>query len=90
MYRRFVFSLFGILIIISFACLSYAKEKPTPSTIEVTGKAKIMVMPNVATVSFAVETSATTAQQASSKRISGEKFGPPRNKKHRQVGYFHR
>ena len=64
MYRRFVISLFGTLIIISFACLSYAQEKPSPSTIEVTGKATIMVMPNVATVSFAVETSATTAKQA--------------------------
>jgi len=64
MYRRLVFSLFGTLIIIAFACLSYAEEKPTPSTIEVTSKAKIMVMPNMATVSFAVETSATTAKQA--------------------------
>jgi uncharacterized protein YggE len=53
MYRRLVFSLFGTLIIITFAGLSYAKEKPSPSTIEVTGKATIMVMPNVATVSFA-------------------------------------
>ncbi len=64
MYRRFVICLFGTLIIISFACLSYAQEKPSPSTIEVTGKATIMVMPNVATVSFAVETSATKAKQA--------------------------
>ena len=64
MYRRFVISLFGTLIIITFACLSYAKEKPTPSTIEVTGKARIMVMPTIATVAFAVETSATTAKQA--------------------------
>ena len=64
MYRKFVFGLFGTLIIIFFACLTYAQEKPTPSTIEVTGKAKIMVMPNIATVSFAVETSANTAKQA--------------------------
>ena len=64
MYRKFVFGLFGTLIIIFFACLTYAQEKPTPSTIEVTGKAKIMVMPNMATVSFAVETSANTAKQA--------------------------
>ena len=64
MYRRLVFSLFGTLIIITFACLSYAKEKPGPSTIEVAGKAKIMVMPNMATVSFAVETSAKKAKQA--------------------------
>ena len=64
MYRKFVFGLYGILIIISFAGLSYAQEKPTPSTIEVMGKATIIIMPNVATLSFAVETSATTAKQA--------------------------
>jgi uncharacterized protein YggE len=64
MYRRFVFGLFGTLIIITLAGLSYATEKPAPSTIEVTGKATIMVMPNMATVSFSVETSATTAKQA--------------------------
>jgi uncharacterized protein YggE len=64
MYRRFVFGLFGTLIIITLAGLSYATEKPTPTTIEVTGKATIMVMPNMATVSFAVETSAATAKQA--------------------------
>jgi uncharacterized protein YggE len=64
MYRRFVLGLFGTLIIITLAGLSYATEKPAPSTIEVTGKATIMVMPNMATVSFSVETSATTAKQA--------------------------
>ena len=64
MYRRYVFGLFCTLIVISFAGLSYAQEKPTPSTIEVMGKATIMVMPNMATLSFAVETSATTAKQA--------------------------
>ena len=64
MYRIFIFGLFATMIIITFAGLSYAKENPAPSTIEVTGKAKIMVMPNMATVSFAVETSATTAKQA--------------------------
>ena len=64
MYRKFVFALLGTLFIIACAGLSYAKEEPTPSTIEVTGKARIMVLPNMATVSFAVETSATTAKQA--------------------------
>ena len=64
MLRRCIFGLFGTLIIISFTGLGYAQEKPTPSTIEVMGKATIMVMPNMATLSFAVETSATTAKQA--------------------------
>lgn len=64
MYRRLVLSLFGTLIILAFTCPSNAQEKPTLSTIEVTGTATIMVMPNTATVSFAVETSASTAKQA--------------------------
>lgn len=64
MYRKFAFGIFATLIIISFAGLSYAQEKPTPATIEVVGRATIMVMPNMATLSFSVETSATTAKQA--------------------------
>ena len=64
MYRKFAFGLFGTLLIISFAGLSYATEEATPATIEVVGRATIMVMPNMATLSFVVETSATTAKQA--------------------------
>ena len=64
MYRKFAFGLFGTLLIISFAGLSLAAEEAAPATIEVVGRATIMVMPNMATLSFAVETSATTAKQA--------------------------
>lgn len=64
MYRRLALGLFGTLIIIAFTSPSNAQQKPAPSTIEVTGKATIMVMPNTATVFFAVETSASTAKQA--------------------------
>ena len=64
MYRKFAFGLFGTLIIISFAGLSFATEEATPATIEVVGRATIMVMPNMATLSFVVETSAATAKQA--------------------------
>lgn len=64
MYRRFALSLFCTLVIIAFTCPSNAQEKPAPSTIEVTGRATIMAIPNTATVSFAVETSASTAKQA--------------------------
>jgi len=53
-----------ICISLTLAQLSYAKEKPQPSTIEVVGKARVMTMPNVATVTFAVETNSTKAQQA--------------------------
>jgi uncharacterized protein YggE len=66
MNRRLVFSVFGALLIITFASLGYAEENHSPATIEVTNRAKIMVMPNMATVSFAVETSAATAKQAAS------------------------
>ncbi len=64
MYRKFAFGLFGTLLIICFAGPSYATEEATPATIEVVGRATLMVMPNMATLSFAVETSATTAKQA--------------------------
>jgi uncharacterized protein YggE len=53
-----------ICLSLIFAQLSYAKEEPIPSTIEVVGKAGVMTMPDVATVTFAVETNSTKAQQA--------------------------
>jgi uncharacterized protein YggE len=53
-----------ICIFLSLAQLSHAKEKPEGSTIEVVGKARVMTMPNVATVTFSVETNSTKAQQA--------------------------
>ena len=53
-----------ICISLALAQLTYAKEEPKPSTIEVVGKARVMTMPNVATVTFAVETNSTKAQQA--------------------------
>ena len=58
-----LFSLF-ICLSLTLAQLSYAKEEPEASTIEVVGKARVMTMPNVATVTFAVETNSTKAQQA--------------------------
>ncbi len=53
-----------ICIFLSLAQLSYAEEKPQSSTIEVVGKARVMTMPNLATVTFAVETNSTKAQLA--------------------------
>jgi len=64
MYRRRLFSLCSIIVCLALAGMSYAEEKPQPSTIEVVGKAKIMAMPNVASIAFTVETNATKAQQA--------------------------
>jgi len=64
MKRKLSFLSLAICIFLSLAQLSYAEEKPQPSTIEVVGKARVMTMPNVATVTFAVETNSTKAQLA--------------------------
>ncbi|UCG22368.1 MAG: SIMPL domain-containing protein [Deltaproteobacteria bacterium] len=64
MKRKISFLSLAICIFLSLAQLSYAEEKPQPSTIEVVGKARVMTMPNVATVTFAVETNSTKAQLA--------------------------
>lgn len=64
MNKKPYFVLCIICIFLTLGQMSYAKEKPKTPTIEVVGKARIMTMPNVATVTFAVETNATKAQQA--------------------------
>lgn len=64
MKRKFSFIFFVICISLALAQLTYAKEEAESSTIEVVGKARVMTMPNVATVTFAVETNSTKAQQA--------------------------
>ena len=64
MNRKLCFTVFLIFISLPLAQISYAKKKSKNSTIEVTGKARMMVTPNVATITFAVETNATKAQQA--------------------------
>ena len=64
MERKLSFIFFVICISLALAQLTYAKEEPESSTLEVVGKARVMTMPNVATVTFAVETNSTKAQQA--------------------------
>jgi uncharacterized protein YggE len=64
MNRKLVLLSWVIYISLTLAQVSYAKEEAKPSTIEVVGKARVMTMPNVATVTFAVETNSTKAQQA--------------------------
>ena len=64
MNKKLGFLAFVICLSLTLAQLSYAKEEPQASTIEVVGKARVMTMPNVATVTFAVETNSTKAQQA--------------------------
>ena len=64
MKRKFSFIFFVICISLALAQMTYAKNEPESSTIEVVGKARVITMPNVATVTFAVETNSTKAQQA--------------------------
>ena len=64
MKRRLSLLSFVICLSLTLAQLSYAKEEPEASTIEVVGKAQVITMPNVATVTFAVETNSIKAQQA--------------------------
>ena len=53
-----------ICILLSIPQFAYAKEEPQRSTVEVMGKARVMTMPDVATMTFAVETNSIRAQLA--------------------------
>ena len=64
MNRRRLFGLCSFIVCLALTSMIYAEEKPQASTIQVVGKAKIMAMPNVATITFSVETNASKAQQA--------------------------
>lgn len=64
MYKKLPSIAIGIAVFIAFYSLSFAEEKSKPSTIEVVGKAKIMAMPDLATITFSVETNAAKAQKA--------------------------
>ena len=64
MNRKLSFLPFVFCLSLILAQLSYAKEEPEASTIEVVGRAAIMAMPSVATVTFSVETNSSKAQQA--------------------------
>ena len=64
MYRRLSFVVFGVFVLMMFTSITSAQERTDVSTIEVVGTGKIMAMPNLATISFAVETNAKAAGQA--------------------------
>jgi len=49
---------------LSLAGTAFAQERAETSTIEVVGTGKIMVMPNLATITFAVETNSEQADRA--------------------------
>ena len=65
--KKFAFIFCSIFIFMTASSLALADNTTRLSTIEVVGKAKIMVMPNVATISFTVEGTAEKAQDAVSK-----------------------
>ncbi len=64
MYKKYVYTICSILCFMAFASFASAEDASKLSTIEVEGRAQIMVTPNVATISFAVETDAPGAQEA--------------------------
>ena len=71
MYKRIAFISFAALILMMLGSATFANEESEPPTIEVVGTAKIMAMPNVATISFSVETNAANAQEAAAKNAKG-------------------
>ena len=65
MLRRCSFCIVAsIFVFMTIVGIAVAEEDSKTSTIEVVGTAKIMVRPNLATISFAVETNAERAEQA--------------------------
>ena len=62
MHKRLALIIFGVFI--AFSCTAFAQETSSLSTIEVTGSAKVLATPNVATISFAVETNFSKADDA--------------------------
>jgi hypothetical protein len=64
MYGKLSFILSVMCTILLVSHVGYAEEQARTSTIEVVGSARITVLPNIAALSFAVETNATRAQQA--------------------------
>jgi len=64
MYGRYILILKCAFFLMTLAPTALAEDLSNLSTIDVVGRAKMMVAPNVATISFAVETNNPEAQQA--------------------------
>ena len=62
--KKFAFIFCSIFIFMTASSIALAEDNTRLSTIEVVGKAKIMVMPNMATISFTVESTEERAQDA--------------------------
>ena len=64
MYRKLSYVVICSLLLQLLISTVFAEEIPQPATIEVVGTGQIMVMPNVASLSFTVETTARNADEA--------------------------
>jgi hypothetical protein len=64
MKRKLFIIVCSVWVVIAFAGMTFAEDETRPSTIEVTGTARVMVQPNVATITFSVETTAARAARA--------------------------
>jgi len=64
MYDRLTYLVCSVLVVLTLAGTAFAQERVETSAIEVVGTGKIMVMPNLATISFAVETNSEQADRA--------------------------
>jgi uncharacterized protein YggE len=64
MYKRLSLIVCSVFVAVALAGITFAEERPETSKIEVLGTGRVMVMPNVATISFAVETNSENAEQA--------------------------
>ena len=70
MYKSVSLLIISISVYLLLTDIVVAEQKVGPSTIEVTGKGKIHAMPNIARISFSVETNAAKAKQAVSDNAS--------------------
>jgi len=64
MYDRLTYLVCSVWVVLTLAGTAFAQERAETSAIEVVGTGKIMVMPNLATITFAVETNSEQADRA--------------------------
>ena len=70
MAKRRILTLWAAFLVIMIASTALADNVPGLGTMEVSGRAKIMVAPNVASIFFVVETNALKAQEAVEKNAA--------------------
>ena len=73
MIRKYAFICTCIVFMTGLCAAACAQDKPQIPTIDVTGKGVIMAEPNIATITFSVETSEKKAAEALKKNAAGTK-----------------